>query len=1021
MRIRKIAVWYVVMLLAIPGIVLASYGSRPNREGEIYHNGDIEFDEVWGSENPHVIEGRITVTPGNTLTIGSGCLVMINSSIEGGELIVQNGGRLVIAGERPDPVIVTSNESMPSPGDYRGIVIENGGLAHINHTNIRFSTVGIDISGGNSRIMGCTINHSMDWGIKFDGLGAPHFSDCQINDTGDGGTYSGGVHLTSDAVLSNSSIFSCDGTGVYISVGQPDIINSTITNTTLHGLRIKGPAIPSITGCNISDTWEENIHITSNINQKTLVLEDCMILNTTGGPGNSTILIEGSNEDHIVEVILLNSSYKNDSFTVDRHSNVTVKWPCKVEVLTAWQEPIEGAYVTLLNSSDYEIEMKLTGPMGIAQDLEGVEFRYGYHGYHPDRDHILEINYPGCSELRVPIVLDSYRSETVFLTDILEPTADPGDDIVIDQGGWALMDGGNSTDNLGIHNYTWTFEHGGEMVELFGISPTYRFDNAGHYVVLLNVTDRTGNWDTGEMNITAVDKEAPWAQAGDDQFVKKGDSVFFNAIMSSDNIGIVNFTWTFLYNGSIVELFGMSANHTFNITGNFNITLNVSDALGNWNTDELVVNVTLLGGGNDTEAPTAVTQGDISTPQDEEVLFNASESYDNIKIANYSWSFEYSGTIWTLYGVTANFTFLIPGNYLVTLNVTDLKGNWDKSFFNVTVMDNQKPIAVPGPYRTVFIGEAVEFNATGSADNVAITNYTWSLNDSMLIHFYTETFTYIFSEKGEYTVTLNVSDEQGNWAGDSIIISVVRDNITPIADAGLNRVVMAGRDVKFTANASTDNIGITSYQWTIQYIGEDTILYGKAVYFNFDIPGEYRVFLNVSDAGGNWDNDSLTVTVLGDGPSDDDDDNSTSKKQKEEGRGILYWSIIVIISALLGFGAFFLILRFVRMREGRMIDQSELDKITASKMDFIIIRKPDSNKFRKYELRRIQGSQTDIAGVFWITARDTAWVVDRVVTGSRDNVAKKIEWDIKRHLKKGYSIDYFGSGTIMRLLGEEIF
>ncbi len=71
----------------------------------------------------------------------------------------------------------------------------------------------------------------------------------------------------------------------------------------------------------------------------------------------------------------------------------------------------------------------------------------------------------------------------------------------------------------------------------------------------LNVTDNEGNWNTDTMNITVKDVTSPIAKAGSDQTVKQGDIVIFNGSASSDNVGIVNWTWTFTINGSQVKLY----------------------------------------------------------------------------------------------------------------------------------------------------------------------------------------------------------------------------------------------------------------------------------------------------------------------------------------------------------------------------------------------------------------------------------------------------------------------------------
>lgn len=89
--------------------------------------------------------------------------------------------------------------------------------------------------------------------------------------------------------------------------------------------------------------------------------------------------------------------------------------------------------------------------------------------------------------------------------------------------------------------------------------------------------------------VTESANEAPVADAGDDVDVPPGSEVVFDASGSSDDSGIVNYTWTFVYNGSDVHLYGDSPSFTFWTEGMYLVTLNVTDAQGSYDTDTVVV------------------------------------------------------------------------------------------------------------------------------------------------------------------------------------------------------------------------------------------------------------------------------------------------------------------------------------------------------------------------------------------------------------------------------------------------
>jgi hypothetical protein len=89
-----------------------------------------------------------------------------------------------------------------------------------------------------------------------------------------------------------------------------------------------------------------------------------------------------------------------------------------------------------------------------------------------------------------------------------------------------------------------------------------------------------------------VDNIAPTANAGTDQKVSAGDKVRFNASLSVGAGGsITNYTWSFTYDGNDTQLYGMGPSFTFDKTGEYVVTLNVTDGAGLCDTDQVVIKV----------------------------------------------------------------------------------------------------------------------------------------------------------------------------------------------------------------------------------------------------------------------------------------------------------------------------------------------------------------------------------------------------------------------------------------------
>ncbi len=187
------------------------------------------------------------------------------------------------------------------------------------------------------------------------------------------------------------------------------------------------------------------------------------------------------------------------------------------------------------------------------------------------------------------------------------PVADAGPDQTVDEDTVVAFDGSGSTDNIGIVNYTWDFVDATSQT-LYGVSPSYMFANPGTFVVTLTATDAEANSDTDTVTITVRDTTDPVADAGTDMTVVEDVQVAFDGTGSSDNVGVVNYTWDF---GDGTTGYGGTTTHTYSDPGGYTVTLTVRDAAGNEATDALEVTVQLdTDGDGDPDATDADDDGD---------------------------------------------------------------------------------------------------------------------------------------------------------------------------------------------------------------------------------------------------------------------------------------------------------------------------------------------------------------------------------------------------------------------------
>ncbi|UCG70226.1 MAG: PKD domain-containing protein [Thermoplasmata archaeon] len=181
-------------------------------------------------------------------------------------------------------------------------------------------------------------------------------------------------------------------------------------------------------------------------------------------------------------------------------------------------------------------------------------------------------------------------SFNLLVGDTIPPIADAGDDGEVYEDVPYQFDGSNSTDNIGIENFTWYF---GDGSVAYGENASHMYTKSGHYIVVLIVKDPLNNEDMDIINITVINNP-PIADAGPDRNVEEGETVFLDGSNSydtpSDNDSLI-FLWDFDGDGEFDDGVGPLANYTWHDQTAIKVRLKVMDNDGDYNIDE--VNVTV--------------------------------------------------------------------------------------------------------------------------------------------------------------------------------------------------------------------------------------------------------------------------------------------------------------------------------------------------------------------------------------------------------------------------------------------
>ncbi len=386
----------------------------------------------------------------------------------------------------------------------------------------------------------------------------------------------------------------------------------------------------------------------------------------------------------------------------------------------------------------------------------------------------------------------------VTVLDIVPPVARSHVESPVDQGTLAVLDGSNSTDNVGISRWEWTIEGSGELRSATGETVSILFDVPGIYTITLKVVDFQGLSSTDTAALRVMDTEAPVPWAGDDISVGIGVEVTLDGSGSTDNIGIVEFVWHVQGPEGEYNLHGSIVRISFNQVTTVVAILNVTDADGNWAVDQLTIQVI------DSIPPVADAGEDLTVEIHTPVGLDASGSTDNVAVVSAIWSV--APTEGVRQTAPDTFLFEVPGRYSATLTVMDDAGNIDVDTVEISAIDSKPPVAVAGPDRIVLEGTNVTFDGTGSHDESGISGHQWTF----IYGGTTQTISgpvmeWTFDAAGTYDISLKVTDPSGNEGTDAIVVTVIERNVGlelgPIV--GRNGDPIEGARVDVTLNGTT--------------------------------------------------------------------------------------------------------------------------------------------------------------------------------------------------------------------------
>ena len=280
----------------------------------------------------------------------------------------------------------------------------------------------------------------------------------------------------------------------------------------------------------------------------------------------------------------------------------------------------------------------------------------------------------------------------------------------------------------------------------------------------------------------------------------EGQTVSFNGYGTDDG-SIIAYEWK-------VDGITVSSNEDFSSSGfsvgTHSVSFRVKDNDNQWSQPPTTDTFTIIKSSQQNNPPTAT----IIYPQISETatygepvrFYGIGQDQDIDDILSYSWT---SSIIDYISGDDSFYKSDLPvGEHTITFRVTDNHGAYAEASRTLIIssdpnIDNNIPIAVIEGPSTGIINNSVSFDGSNSYDpdeDDSITDYSWNFGDGAKGS--GETVEHTYSNTGEYLVQLTVTDNHGEQNIDVITITI-KDESSNQGSTGNDKWVIPGFEVIF--------------------------------------------------------------------------------------------------------------------------------------------------------------------------------------------------------------------------------
>ncbi len=418
---------------------------------------------------------------------------------------------------------------------------------------------------------------------------------------------------------------------------------------------------------------------------------------------------------------------------------------------------------------------------------------------------------------------------------------------------------GNGTDPGGndtFFTYQWDFDYDGSnfTVDTDERDPIHAYMDNGTFTVALRVTDDDGSTSAINTTIVVVKNLPPSGVVYTSGTSDEGELVPFSALVEDPSpFDTVSTAWDFEYDGQrFTEMAtGTSVSHVYRDDGTYTVVLRLWDEDGGVRNVTVQVDVRNL-------LPSAIFTSTAPVEEGGVVDFTGNATDPGVlDVHTFEWDFDYDGSTFDVQATKPNvsYQYVQDGIFTVALRVADGDGGVI-IVTNVINITNGAPVAKIEAPKTADEGESIQL--VGDLDDPGILDswtYQWDFGDNGTSSEMRPIHTYL--DDGDFNVTLNVTDDAGDWGTTYFTITIM--NVAPNAtvEASPDHIEENGT-VSFQAEGKDasplDEAGLT-YTWNF---GDGESSNSKEVVHLYVDDGCFTVKLTVQD-----DNGGVAIYTLG--------------------------------------------------------------------------------------------------------------------------------------------------------------